>query len=127
MTIAVIDAAALVDLLCRFPAAPGVEAAMRAASEVVSAAHLDAEVYSALSRLHRAGELPEAGLHVATLARMPIRRFPLPPLLDLAWSLPPQIAARDALYVALTQTLDGRLITTDGRLKRAAGRLIDVG
>jgi len=99
---------------------------MRAAAEVVSAAHLDAEVCSALSRLHRAGELPDARLQVTTLARLPIRRFPLPPLLERAWSLPPQIAARDALYVALAQSLHGCLITTDRRLERAARSLIDL-
>jgi predicted nucleic acid-binding protein len=47
VTIAVIDAAAVVDVLCRYGPAVRVERSMRAASDVVAPAHLDAEVFQA--------------------------------------------------------------------------------
>ena len=37
-----------------------------------------------------------------------------------------RIAARDALYVALAASLGATLVTTDGRLRRAAGGLVAV-
>lgn len=53
-------------------------------------------------------------------------RWPLRPLLRRAWSLLDQIAARDALYVALAASLDATLVTTDLRLGRAAKSLVKV-
>ncbi len=89
-------------------------------------AHLDAEVLSALGRLERAGRLTRAVERVDALAAFGARRWPLPPLLSPAWALVDRIATRAALYVALAASLDATLITTDGRLRRAAAGIIAV-
>ena len=56
---------------------------------------------------------------MAALARAPVRRFPLPPLLLGAWALRANVALRDALYVALARRLGATLVTGDARLARA--------
>lgn len=122
----VVDAAAVVDLICDFPAAEPYRAALASATAVAAPAHLDAEVLSALGRLQRAGRLTRATERVDALAAFGARRWPLPPLLAPAWALVDQIATRDALYVALAASLDAVLVTTDGRLRRAAAEIIAV-
>jgi predicted nucleic acid-binding protein len=122
----VVDAAAVVDLICDFPAAEPYRAALASATAVAAPAHLDAEVLSALGRLQRAGRLTRATERVDALAAFGARRWPLPPLLAPAWALVDRIATRDALYVALAASLDAVLVTTDGRLRRAAAEIIAV-
>ena len=126
MSVVVVDAAAVVDLICDLPAARPYRAALASAGAVAAPAHLDAEVLSALGRLQRAGQLTRANERVAALAAFPARRWPLPPLLLPAWALAEQIATRDALYVALAASLDASLVTTDGRLRRAAAGIVAV-
>ena len=122
----VVDAAAVVDLICGFPAAEPYRAALASATAVAAPAHLDAEVLSAMSRLERAGRLTRAAERVHALAAFGARRWPLQPLLSPAWALVDRIATRDALYVALAASLDATLITTDRRLRRAAAGIIAV-
>ena len=55
MSIAVVDAAMVVDLICNFPAAEPFRGALESAETLAAPAHLDAEVLSALGRLARAG------------------------------------------------------------------------
>jgi len=124
VTIAVIDASAVVDVLGRYGPAVRVEKAMRVASDVVTPAHMDAEVFQALARIERAGDLSEIHSHVGALAQLSIHRMPIPPLLARAHALLGQIAPQDALYVALTLSVNGRLITTDERLRRAARGIV---
>lgn len=81
-------------------------------------AHLDAEVLSALGRLHRAGLLSEDDVELA-LSEVPqavIRRHPVRRLLRGAWSRRHQLRLADALYIELAAEL-GVLVTTDGRLR----------
>jgi predicted nucleic acid-binding protein len=127
MSVAVVDAAAVVDALCGYPAAAGAVEAMREASELLTCAHLDAEVFGALARIQRAGDLDDIAPHLETLSRLGIRRMPLPPLLPLAHGLLDRVSAQDALYVALARTVDGRLITTDARLRRAVRGILRTG
>lgn len=126
MTVIVIDAAAVVDLICDFPAADPFRGVIQAATAVAVPAHVDAEVISALARLVRAGELSRPQERVELLATFGARRWPLQPLILPAWALLERIAARDALYVALAASLDATLVTTDGRLRRAATGLVTV-
>lgn len=126
MRIAVIDAATVVDLICDFPAAEPYRAALAAAAAVAAPAHLDAEVVSALARLDRAGQLTRAAARVDALAAFGARRWPLRPLLAPAWALVDRIATRDALYVALAASLGATLVTSDGRLRRAAKGIVSV-
>lgn len=126
MSIAVVDAATVVDLLCNLPAADRFRGALASATAVAAPAHLDAEVLSALGRLERAGQLTRAAERVEALAAFGAKRWPLRPLLAPAWALVDRIATRDALYVALARSLDAVLITTDGRLRRAAKGIVAV-
>lgn len=124
MTTAVIDAATVVDLICGFPAAIPFLPHLSAATTWAAPAHLDAEVLSALGRLKRAGQLTQESERVKKLGTLAAQRWPLPPLLPVAWALTDRIAVRDALYVALAQSLDATLITTDARLRRGAAGLV---
>lgn len=126
MTVCVVDAAAVVDLLCHYPAGEDVKATMRRVAEVIAPAHLDAEVFQAFARLQRAGELADIRPHLAVMAQLSIKRLPLPPLLAAAHQLLGRVAAKDALYVALARSVDGQLITTDERLERAVRRIVPV-
>jgi predicted nucleic acid-binding protein len=123
----VLDASATVDLLIRSDVGERVRRTLTTADpDLASVVHLDAEVFSALARLHRAGVLEAdevAGL-LDRIGGLQMHRLPITPgLLRAAWALRARIAARDGLYVAATAALGARLLTTDGRLARAVGDL----
>ena len=126
MSITVVDAATVVDLICGLPAADPYRSHLAAATAVAVPAHLDAEVLSALGRLQRAGQLTRAAERVEALAIFGAKRWPLQPLLSPAWKLADRIAVRDALYVALAASLDATLVTSGGRLRRAASGIVAV-
>jgi predicted nucleic acid-binding protein len=126
VSVVVVDAAAVVDLICGFPAADPYRPHLIEASAVAAPAHLDAEVLSALGRLKRAGEPTKETERVKALATFAARRWPLRPLLEAAWGLTDNIAVRDALYVALAASLNATLITTDQRLRNVAGDIVMV-
>lgn len=130
MTRLVVDASAIVDLLLRNIIGEQVRARLRDA-DLHTVSHLDAEVFSALARLHRAGSLAADAVSVRLrlLATLEVTRFPISDaLLQDAWALRGNIASRDALYVSLAQRLRGRLLTTDQRLARAVPALaVDLG
>jgi len=118
-----VDASAVVDLLVRSDVGERVRRRLTDEDVVlVTVAHLDAEVFSALARLHRAGELTagEVGELLRRLATLDVRRIPITgTLLDAAWRMRDNITARDALYVAAARDLGCGLLTTDERLARA--------
>jgi len=122
----VVDAATVVDLICDFPAAESYRNAIASATAVAVPAHLDAEVLSALGRLKRAGQLTQAAERVEALAAFGAKRWPLSPLLSPAWALVDRIAIRHTLYVALAASLGAVLVTSDGRLRRAAHGIVTV-
>lgn len=86
-------------------------------------AHFDAEVFSALGRLVRGGNLTESLMEpiLGELARAPFARCTLQPLLTTAWGLRHNLSLRDALYVALARGLGALLVTADARLAKAPG------
>ncbi len=90
--------------------------------ELHAPAHLDAEVLSALGRLHRAGEFDATIVSSALseLAVAPIVRHHLAGLLAGAWAARDRFRLVDALYVELSTTLGAALVTTDARLARSA-------
>lgn len=116
----VLDASVAVDLLAG-TAAAGPAAKRLAHTELHAPAHLDAEVLSALGRLHRAGELtaPDVEQGLARLSTMPLTRHPVAELASPAWARRDDLRLVDALYVALAAHLDVPVITTDYRLARA--------
>lgn len=120
MAEAVVDASALVDLLLDNDLGAAVR--RRIAGHALHApAHIDAEILSALGRLHRAGELEdenvEAKLH--ELSAAPIQRHPVAELLRGTWARRHQLRLADALYVELAVSRGAPLVTTDRRLRAA--------
>ena len=121
--IVVLDAAAAVDVLLGNDRGRAVRRHLED-TELCTVAHLDAEVFSALARLHRDEQLTAEAVsaRLALLADLNVSRLPITAqLLTAAWALRGNITARDALYVAAAQALTGKLLTTDDRLSRAAG------
>ncbi len=119
---AVVDASALVEALLSTAVGLAVRGRMRGRL-LHAPAHLDAEVLSALGRLHRAGELAASTIAAALdeLTGAPIRRHPLAPLLSGAWQRREELRLVDALYVELAVELDQlALLSTDRRLARAS-------
>lgn len=117
---AVIDASALVDVLLRNDVGSAV--ARRIAGHALHApAHIDAEVLSALGRLHRAGDLEsddvEASLNELVVA--PIQRHPVAELVIGSWARRHSLRLVDAVYVELAVSRRMRLVTTDQRLHGA--------
>lgn len=127
---AVVDASALVDLLAGTDRAAAVAARLRGTS-LHAPAHLDAEVLSALGRLHRAGSMSTEATAAACdrLVRAPVNRHLLTDLVPDAWKLHGSLRLADALYVALGERLAVPVLTTDLRLARASPRAegIDAG
>lgn len=116
----VIDASAMVDLLLDNELGSAVR--RRLAGHALHApAHLDAEVLSALGRLHRAGDLEaeevETGLR--HLVAAPIQRHEVRDLVVGSWARRHQLRLVDALYVQLAVSRDLPLVTTDRRLRTA--------
>lgn len=124
-----LDASAVVDLLLRSDRGERLRQALEAddPDDLVTVAHLDAEVFSGLARHHRAGLLDadEVTALLPRLADLGATRMPITrELLEAAWALRDNIAARDALYVAAARALDAALVTTDDRLARAVPDLV---
>ncbi len=116
----VVDASAVVDLLLGNDVGVKVEMRLRG-HELDAPAHLDAEVLSALGRLHRAGKLDEDQVseRLDALATATIERHPLPGLLAGAWARRHTLPLVDALYVELSEQLSAALLTTDAGLAGA--------
>lgn len=116
----VIDASALVDILLDNDLGGAVRHRI-AGHALYAPAHIDAEVLSALGRLHRAKEMDaisvEAKLYELTAA--PIQRCPVADLLHGAWARRHQLRLVDALYVELAVSRGMPLVTTDRRLHAA--------
>ena len=74
----------------------------------------------------RRGPSGHQAQRVTALATFPARRWPLRPLLPAAWSLTDRVTVREALYVALAQSLEATLLTTDERLRRTASAIVAV-
>lgn len=127
MPAVVVDASAMVELLLGTDAGRQVARHLRGAT-AAAPAHLDAEVLSAFGRMVRAGEIEEEQVasRLAELARAPLTRFSVAPLLAAAWELRSNLTLRDAVYVALARWLDATLLTGDARLSRAPRLRISV-
>ncbi len=90
----------------------------------LAAPHLvDAEVLQTLRKLLIRGSLTteDAELAIQGWTELGVERFPLPGLVARIWTLRDNMSAYDASYVALAETLDCPLLTTDARLANAPG------
>ncbi|MGA9856799.1 MAG: type II toxin-antitoxin system VapC family toxin [Solirubrobacteraceae bacterium] len=117
----VLDASAAVEALLGTTTGRAVRNRLRS-TQLHAPAHLDAEVLSALGRLHRAGDIPATTVTAALteLAAAPITRHPLPHLLTSAWQMRDRLRLVDALYITLSEHLGVQLLTTDARLARSS-------
>jgi predicted nucleic acid-binding protein len=117
----VVDASAMVDYLVDTDVGRRVESRLKG-SEAHVPAHFDAQVLSALERLHRAGRLTEGQVEerVELIAEAPIERHHLAPLLRGAWLRRHNLRLGDALYVELAAAIGATLITTDVGLASAS-------
>ena len=118
-----LDASAMVPMLV--PGDSGQVIAQRIRGSAVHVpAHFDAEVLSALGRLHCAGHLDADSVvrGLDALAQAPFTRHPLSGLLAAAWSRRGDARLVDALYVALAVDLSAPIITLDRGLAASAPR-----
>jgi predicted nucleic acid-binding protein len=124
----VVDASALFEVVADTPSAPDVRAQMRADPDLAAPHLVDAEVLAVVQTHHRRGRLDAtaAAQAVDDLRTWPGTRWPHRPLLARAWELRANVRGYDALYVALAEALDARLLTLDGRLALAPGLRCDV-
>lgn len=118
----VLDTSALVEFLVGADAtAERVRVSL--AGEYVAAPHtVDLECASTLRGLVRGGKLPadEARRALDLLGAMNLRRYDHVALLPRIWELRENLWPY-AAYVALAETLDADLVTTDGKLAAAPG------
>lgn len=84
---------------------------------------LDLEVASVVRRQLLAGELDErrAGLALADLADLPVRRVAHRQLVARCWELRSNVTVYDAAYIAVAELAGLVLVTADARLARAPG------
>jgi predicted nucleic acid-binding protein len=121
----VLDAAALLDLLVAdfgFLVEPRV-----AGAELHVCAHVEAEVFSGIRRLERAGVLGPSACeeHLATLAAAPIERHPVSEVIERAWRRRHTPWLVDVLSFELAIALGAPLVTTDPRMAEAAGQIVE--
>ena len=119
-----VDASALLEVLLRTPAAAAVEERLFDMGDTLHAPHLiDIEVAQVLRRYAAAGHIPTRRCREALddLSDFPLYRYPHDVVLGRVWELRHNLTAYDAVYVALAEVLDTRLVTRDRRIAAAAG------
>ena len=120
----VVDASALLEALLRTPAAAAVEERLFDMQRTLHAPHLiDIEVAQVLRRYAAGGQIEPGRCREALddLSDFPLHRYPHDVLLPRVWELRHNLTAYDAVYVALAEALDARLLTSDRRLAAASG------
>lgn len=120
MTVVVLDASAMVELLLARPGADAVGGAITG-RDVVAPGHFDAEVLGGLFRAERLGMAKPSVIEgaVRQLGSAPIDRLVVAGLVTDAWAMRRNLSAADALYVALALKMDAPLITADRALAAA--------
>ena len=119
----IVDASAMVDYLVGTQVGTSVESRLKG-SETHVPGHFDAEVLSALGRLHRAGKLTDTQVEerIERTSAAPMHRHHLAPLLQGAWLRRHNLRLVDALYVELATVINATIITTDSGLSSASAR-----
>jgi predicted nucleic acid-binding protein len=119
----VVDASCLYEVLVGKPESERIRARLAADPDHVAPHVVDVEVFSVIRRDFLLGLLDATAANQAVqdLQDWPGERFEHRPLLERAWELRGHVRGWDAMYVALAESLDAALITTDERRQRAAG------
>lgn len=96
---------------------------LRAHRELAAPDLVDVETTAVLRRRWLAGTVTDERFEQAVedLADIPVARFPTLGLMHRAFELRANVTAYDACYVALAETLEWPLCTTDRRLAHASG------
>lgn len=121
----VLDASAAADVILKVePKASRIRERMGNSEGGIHVPHIfEIEVLSTLRRHFFSGDLSEEreaeALH--DLSTMTLTRHPHTPFIERIWELKENVTAYDAAYIALSETLDAPLITSDGRLARSSG------
>jgi predicted nucleic acid-binding protein len=118
----VLDASALVDLLLGTRRGRAVAVRIAAPDLSLHAPHLiDVEVTQAIRRYVAEGDLDQDGAVGAleALRGLCLERHSHEPLIERAWALRHSLSVYEAVYVALAEALDTRVLTCDGRLARS--------
>jgi predicted nucleic acid-binding protein len=120
----VLDASVVVDLLLDLRPSSDAIADRLSHERTLAAPHLlDVEVAQVLRRLVQAGKLDAARAEsaVVDLMDMPVRRYPLTPLLERVFALRENVTAYDAAYLVLAEELGAVLLTRDEALCQVPG------
>lgn len=126
----VLDASVVVEYLLDIPPfADTIARRMIGEAPNLAAPHLlDVEDGQALRRLLRLGDISagRAGAALDDLTDLAVIRYPHTPLLTRAFELRDNATIYDAVYVALAEALDAKLLTRDAALKRLPGRRAEI-
>jgi predicted nucleic acid-binding protein len=120
----VLDASALVELLLGTRVGRSLATRIGDPATSLHVPHLaDVEVAQTLRRYVREGELDAASGAAALddLGALDLQPHSHEPLLGRVWALRQNLTAYDAVYVALAEALDTKLVTCDRRLAGAPG------
>jgi predicted nucleic acid-binding protein len=121
----VLDASAAAAVLLNLgSSAPRIRQRMAESDDDLHVPHLfEVEVLSILRRYSLRGELSQARARLALdrLSAARFTRYPHTALLSRVWELRDNVTVYDAAYVALAETLEAPLVTTDARLAQAPG------
>ena len=120
----VLDASAIVELLLGTDRGRAIGARIADPALSLHVPHLaDVEVAQAFRRYVKEGEIAavEASTALDEMHSLDLERHAHEPLLDRVWALRENLTAYDAVYVALAEVLDTKLLTCDVRLARAPG------
>lgn len=119
----VVDTSAIVDLLLENPPNTALVERIANATELHAPHLIDVEFLSVLRRLVSRGSLSTKAAQLARqlYSQLPIERYPHTLLADRIWALRANLTSCDAAYVALSESLEIPLITSDHKLAGAPG------
>jgi predicted nucleic acid-binding protein len=113
---------------CTGPRTPSLLARLREEDEIVAPHVIDLEILQTLRGLTRGGHITadQASDTRADFRALAVTRYAHGALGDCIWELRHNLTTYDAAYVALAETLDCPLVTSDVRIAESSGHHADV-